>query len=270
MSYGAKAAERLANKIVLITGASSGIGAATARELAAASKGNIRLILAARRDDRLAALSKLLIREFPSVKIHNAKLDVSVTDAVKPFLSSLPKEFADIDVLINNAGKALGLDLVGNLKQDDIEGMFQTNVLGLINMTQEVLPILKKKNAGDIINIGSIAGKDAYPYGSVYCASKAGVKYFSNALRKELIDTRIRVLEIDPGAVNTEFSLVRFHGDHSKADNVYQGTTPLDATDIAELIVFGMTRKENTVVAEMTVFPNHQASSTHIYRRPPT
>ncbi|EAZ63493.1 NADP(+)-dependent dehydrogenase [Scheffersomyces stipitis CBS 6054] len=268
MSFGKKAAERLANKIILITGASSGIGEATAREFASAANGNIRLILTARRKEKLAQLSDSLTKEFPTIKIHSAKLDVTEHDGIKPFISGLPKDFADIDVLINNAGKALGKASVGEISDSDIQGMMQTNVLGLINMTQAVIPIFKAKNSGDIVNIGSIAGRDPYPGGSIYCASKAAVKFFSHSLRKELINTRIRVLEVDPGAVLTEFSLVRFHGDQGAADAVYEGTQPLDASDIAEVIVFGITRKQNTVIAETLVFPSHQASASHVYKAP--
>ncbi|KAK7681113.1 hypothetical protein QCA50_015728 [Cerrena zonata] len=214
MSFGSKAAQRLANKVILITGASSGIGEATAREITQAAAGNVKLILAARREDRLT----------------------------------------------------LGKDQVGDLLQEDIQGMFQTNVLGLINLTQAVLPIFKKKNSGDIVNIGSVAGHESYPGGSVYCSSKAAVKFFSQSLRKELINTKIRVLEVDPGAVETEFSLVRFKQDAQAAKKVYEGTTPLDASDIAEIIVFGLSRKQNTVIAETLVFPSHQASSVHVHK----
>lgn len=266
MSFGRKAAERLANKIVLITGASSGIGEATAKEFASAAKGNIRLILAARRLERLNALSSKLISEFPGIKVHSAALDVSNTASIQPFLSNLPSDFADVDILINNAGKALGRDNVGEISTNDILGMFNTNVLGLIAVTQAVIPIFKRKNSGDIVNLGSIAGRDAYPGASVYCASKASVNFFTHSLRKELINTRIRVLEVDPGAVETEFSLVRFHGDKEKADETYKGTEPLNAHDIAEIIVFGVSRRQNTVMAETLVFPSHQASSTHIYK----
>lgn len=268
MSFGAKAAARLANKVILITGASSGIGSATAKELASAANGNIKLILTARREDRLKKLSSLLMNDFPSLKIHLAKLDVSVVNSIKPFLSGLPGEFSDIDVLINNAGKALGKDEIGEIKDEDIQGMFQTNVLGLIGLTQAVIPRFKEKNSGDIVNIGSVAGRETYPGGGVYCATKASVKYFSQVLRKELINTKIRVLEVDPGAVNTEFSLVRFYGDQAKADEVYEGVEPLLAEDIAEVIVFGITRKQKTVIAETLVFPTYQAGSANIYKGP--
>ncbi|KAK6454826.1 NADP(+)-dependent dehydrogenase [Scheffersomyces xylosifermentans] len=268
MSFGKKAAERLANKIILITGASSGIGEATAREIASAANGNISLILTARRQDRLSKVQDSLLKDFPSLKIHSAIFDVTKKEGIKPFISGLPKDFADIDVLINNAGKALGKANVGEIEDEDIDGMFQTNVLGLINLTQAVLPIFKAKNSGDIVNIGSIAGRDPYPGGAIYCASKAAVKFFSHSLRKELINTKIRVLEVDPGAVLTEFSLVRFKGDQSQADSVYEGTTPLGPEDIAEVIVFGLTRKQNTVIAETLVFPQHQASASHVYKAP--
>ena len=268
MSFGKKAAERLANKIILITGASSGIGEATARELASASNGNLLLILAARREDRLSKLSSSLMLQWPKLKIHTQKLDVTKKETLKPFIDDLPKEFSDIDVLVNNAGKALGRSIVGEVSDEDIDGMMSTNVLGLINMTQTVLPIFKKKNSGDIVNIGSVAGKDPYPGGSVYCASKAAVNFFTHSLRKELIDTGIRVLEVDPGAVKTEFSVVRFHGDTAMADKAYEGTEPLGPEDIAEIIVFGLSRRPNTVIAETLVFPSHQASASHIYRKP--
>lgn len=266
MSFGSRAAERLANKIVLITGASSGIGAATARELASAANGNIKLILTARRENRLTDLALELTKAYGPIRIHTAKLDVSDSAAIKPFITGLPTEFASIDVLINNAGKALGKDNVGSMTAEDINGMMQTNVLGLINMTQAVLPIFKEKNAGDVVNIGSIAGKEPYPGGSVYCASKAAVNFFTHSLRKELISTKIRVLEVDPGAVETEFSVVRFHGDKAAADKVYEGCEPLTAEDIAEVIVFGLSRKQNTVIAETLVFPSHQAGASHVYK----
>ncbi|KAK7681112.1 hypothetical protein QCA50_015727 [Cerrena zonata] len=189
MSYGPKAAERLAQKVVLITGASAGIGEATAKEIADAAAGDVKLILTARRKDKLDSLSDSLIKQYPDIKVLTTELDVSKTDTIQPFLNGLPEEFADIDVLINNAGKALGRDDIGTILQDDIEGMFQTNVLGLIALTQAVLPIFKKKNSGDIVNLGSIAGRDSYPGGGIYCPTKAAVKSFSQVLRKELINT---------------------------------------------------------------------------------
>ncbi|CAG90108.2 DEHA2G02684p [Debaryomyces hansenii CBS767] len=266
MSYGSKAAERVANKIVLITGASSGIGEATAKEIASAANGNLKLVLCARRKEKLDNLSKELTDKYSSIKVHVAQLDVSKLETIKPFINDLPKEFSDVDVLVNNAGLALGRDEVGTIDTDDMLSMFQTNVLGLITITQAVLPIMKKKNSGDVVNIGSIAGRDSYPGGGIYCPTKASVKSFSQVLRKELISTKIRVLEVDPGNVETEFSNVRFKGDMEKAKSVYAGTEPLLSEDVAEVVVFGLTRKQNTVIAETLVFSTNQASSSHLYR----
>lgn len=266
MSYGTKAAERLSGKTVLITGASAGIGEATVRELAEAANGNIKFILTARRLGKLKALEKELLEKYPQIKVLSAELDVSKLETIKPFVKNLKSEYADIDILINNAGKALGRDEVGTIDETDIQEMFQTNVLALIMLTQEVLPIFKAKNAGDIVNLGSIAGRDPYPGGGIYCPTKAAVKSFSHALRKELISTKIRVIEVDPGNVETEFSQVRFRGDSEKAKSVYAGTEPLVAVDIAEVIVFGLTRKQNTVLAETLVFSTNQASASHLYR----
>ena len=153
------------------------------------------------------------------------------------------------------------MDQAPNIKEDDINVMMDTNVTGLINMTQAILPIFKARDEGgkgDIINIGSIAGRDPYPSGSIYCATKAAVRAFTDALRRELISTRIRVIEIDPGQVKTEFSVVRFYGDKAKADNVYKGCEPLTPDDIAEVVVFAAGRRENVVIADTLIFPSHQ------------
>ncbi|EGV62901.1 NADP-dependent 3-hydroxy acid dehydrogenase [Yamadazyma tenuis] len=266
MSFGSKAAERISNKVVLITGASAGIGAATAKEIAVTANGNIKLILTARRKDKLQDLADELTQQFPDIKVLTVALDVSKLETIRPFVEALPQEFADIDVLVNNAGLALGRDPVGSILDEDITTMFQTNVLGLITLTQAVLPIMKAKDSGDIINLGSIAGRDPYPGGGIYCPTKASVKSFSHVLRKELISTKIRIIEIDPGNVETEFSNVRFKGDLEKAKAVYAGTEPLYAEDIAEFIVFAITRKQKTVMAETLVFSTNQASATHLYR----
>lgn len=266
MSYGTKSIKRLAGKTILITGASAGIGEATVRELAEASEGNVKFILTARRLEKLAELEIELRSKFPNIDIYCAALDVSKLEDIKPFMKRIPTDFADIDILINNAGKALGREEVGQIADADIKEMFETNVLALIMLTQEVLPIFKAKNSGDIVNLGSIAGRDPYPGGGIYCPTKAAVKSFSHALRKELISTKIRVIEVDPGNVETEFSNVRFRGDVEKAKAVYAGTEPLVALDIAEIIVFALTRKQNTVIAETLVFSTNQASSSHLYR----
>lgn len=266
MSYGGKALERLKGKTILITGASAGIGEATVRELAEAAEGNLKFILTARRKDKLDQLKKDLELRFPSIKVLTVQLDVSNFSAIKSFVQDLPKEFSEVDVLINNAGKALGREEVGQIADRDIKEMFDTNVLALIVLTQEILKSFKAKNSGDIVNLGSIAGRDPYPGGGIYCPTKAAVKSFSQALRKELINTKIRVIEVDPGNVETEFSNIRFRGDLEKAKAVYAGTEPLVAADIAEIIVFALTRKQNTVIAETLVFSTNQASSSHLYR----
>lgn len=266
MSQGRKAAERLSGKTILITGASAGIGQATALEYLDASNGNVKLILAARRLEKLQEFKDKVTKEYPSAKVFVGQLDVTQFDKIQPFLDNLPEEFKDIDILINNAGKALGSDKVGDISTADIEGMVNTNVIGLITVTQAVLPIFKAKNSGDIVNLGSVAGREAYPTGSIYCATKHAVRAFTQSLRKELIDTKIRIIEIDPGNVETEFSLVRYKGDTARAKKVYENTEPLYADDVADLIVYATSRKANTVVADVLLFATNQASPYHIYR----
>lgn len=270
-SYGSNAAKNLAGKTVLITGASAGIGQATALELAAAANGDLKLVLTARRMDRLLALKKELESKYPSsstpgISVLTLELDVSDYKSIPKFVSALPKEFADIDILVNNAGMVFGVETVGDIKQQDIDVMFHTNVLGLIALTQAIIPIFKAKNAGDVVNLGSIAGRDPYPGGAIYCATKAALRSFSHSLRKETINTKIRVIEVDPGAVQTEFSVVRYRGDQDKADAVYKGIDPLVAQDIAEIITFAVTRRKTVVIAETLVFPTNQASASHMYR----
>jgi 3-hydroxy acid dehydrogenase/malonic semialdehyde reductase len=254
--------KRLEGKTIVVTGASSGIGKATALEFARTSPKNLKLILTARRTDKLEELAQEIKKEVgDGVKVHPVKLDISKPDQVRSFVSNLPKEYQEIDVLVNNAGMVKGVDKAGDIKEEDMNIMFDTNVTGLINMTQAVLAVMRKRGEsgqGDIINIGSIAGREGYPGGSIYCATKAAVRTFTEAMRKELIATRIRVAVIDPGQVETEFSLVRFGGDKEKADAVYKGVTALTGADIAETIVFVAGRPENVVVADMLVFPNHQ------------
>ncbi|CAG9946740.1 unnamed protein product [Clonostachys rosea f. rosea IK726] len=267
----AAAAKRLSGKTILITGASSGIGRSTALEFARTSPQNLRLILTARREDALRELRDQIREEVGGgVEVLPVKLDVSDADAVRGFVGNLPEEWRDINVLVNNAGLVRGVDRAPEIKEDDINVMFATNVTGLINMTQAILPIFLKRpegGQGDIINISSIAGRESYPGGSIYCASKAAVKSFTDSLRKELIASRVRVISVDPGQVETEFSVVRFYGDKSKADAVYAGCTPLTPDDIAEVIVFTATRPENVVVADSLIFPNHQASATIMHRK---
>lgn len=268
MSYGVKAAERLAGKTVLLTGASSGIGQATALELAAAANGNIRLIVAARRADRLQELKTTLEQKYQSISVLPQSLDVSKYRDVPKWVESLPSEWSKVDILINNAGLATGREPVGELGAEDVESMYFTNVLGLIALTNIFVAKFRAQGAGDVVMLGSIAGREAYTGGSIYCATKASLRSFTTSLRKETIDVPgIRIIEVDPGAVETEFSIVRFRGDKSKADAVYSGTEPLVAEDIAEIIVFALSRRQNTVIAETLVFPSNQAGAAAIHRK---
>lgn len=256
--------KRLEGKTIVVTGASSGIGKSTALEFARTSPKGLKLVLTARRLDSLKQLASAINKEVgDGVKVLPVQLDVSKPDQVRNFVQSLPKEYQEIDVLVNNAGLVKGMDKAGEIKEEDIQVMMDTNVSGLIHMTQAVLKVMRKRGEtgqGDIINIGSIAGREGYPGGSIYCATKAAIRTFTEAIRKELIATRIRIMEIDPGQVETEFSIVRFSGDKAKADKVYEGVTPLTPEDIAETVVFVAGRPENVVIADMLIFPNHQVS----------
>lgn len=262
---------RLEGKTVIVTGASSGIGKSTALEFARTSPKSLKLILTARRIDTLKEIAGNIKNEVGTgVQVLPIRLDVRNPEEVRGFVDSLPAEFREIDILVNNAGLVKGTAKAPDILEEDIEVMFSTNVTGLINMTQAVLPIFKKRDnggRGDIINIGSIAGRDPYPGGSIYCASKAAVRSFTDAIRRELVATRIRIIEIDPGQVETEFSVVRFYGDKAKADAVYVGCEPLTPEDIAEVVVFAAGRRENVVIADTLIFPNHQAAATVMHKR---
>ncbi|KAF2627150.1 NADP-dependent l-serine/l-allo-threonine dehydrogenase-like protein ydfg [Macroventuria anomochaeta] len=263
-------AKRLAGKTILVTGASSGIGKSTALEFARTQPDDLKLILTARREDALKEVKSEIEGFAKGVKVHVVKLDVSNVEEIGKFVGSLPEEFREVDVLVNNAGLVKGVDKAPSIAQADINIMFQTNVTGLIAMTQTILPIFLARpdgGRGDIINIGSIAGREPYPGGSIYCATKAAVRSFTDALRKELVASRVRVIEIDPGQVETEFSVVRFGGDREKAKKVYEGVEPLTGDDIAEVVVFAAGRRENVVLADTLVFPNHQAAATVMHRK---
>lgn len=199
--------KRLDGKTIVITGASSGIGRSCAKEFARTSPKNLKIILTARRIDSLKEVAADINKEVgDGVKVLPVKLDISKPEEVGAFVSNLPEEFKDIDILVNNAGLVKGVAKAPDILPEDIDTMFATNVTGLINMTQAVMPIMKKRDEGgrgDIINIGSIAGREGYPGGSIYCATKAAVRTFTDSLRRELIATRIRVIEVDPGQVET-------------------------------------------------------------------
>jgi 3-hydroxy acid dehydrogenase/malonic semialdehyde reductase len=271
MSAASGARMRLHGKTVVITGASSGIGRSTAFEFARASPSNLRLVLTARRLEVLRQVAVDIQNEVGSaVSILPVQLDVSNPDQVRDFVPGLPAEFRDIDILVNNAGLVKGVAQAPDITATDIETMLSTNFTGLVNMTQAILPIYKQRRdggLGDIINVGSIAGRDPYAGGSIYCATKAAVRSFTDSLRRELIATRIRVMEIDPGQVETEFSVVRFYGDKAKAKAVYDGCEPLTPDDVAEMIVFAASRRQNVVIAETLIYPNHQASAAVLHRK---
>lgn len=262
-------ASRLIGKTVLITGASAGIGAATAVLFA---KAGSNVILAARRTDALKAVSEACVAAHKEAGIQGGgkfaavQLDVSDRKQIASFFERVPEELRTVDVLVNNAGFVLGVDKVGTINEDDIESMFSVNVFGLISLTQLLVRDFKARNTGHIINLGSVAGREAYAGGSIYCATKHAVRAFSGALLREVVDTNIRVTEIEPGMVETEFSIVRFRGDKSAADKVYQGLQPLVAEDIAEEIVWAASRPPHVNIAEVYVLPVNQASATINYR----
>jgi NADP-dependent 3-hydroxy acid dehydrogenase YdfG len=254
----------LDGRIGFITGASSGIGAACAR---AFGRAGARLLLAARRRDRLEALAAEIGGGAPG-RVHTLELDVRDQPAVARALASLPAEWAEIDLLINNAGLSRGLAKLHEGEFADWEEMIDTNVLGLLYVTRAVLPGMVARGRGHVINLGSIAGHEPYPGGNVYCASKAAVQALTSGLRMDLVDTPIRVSTIDPGLVETEFSLVRFHGDAPRAAQVYRGLEPLTAEDVAEVVLFCATRPPHVNLAEVLLLPTAQASATLVHRRP--
>ena len=248
------------NRTVLITGATSGIGQATARVFA---KSSFRLVLCGRRKERLNKLQK----EFSELtQVHTLCFDISDRNAVEKAMLSLPDSFSDIDVLINNAGNAHGLAPIQSASLDDIDTMMNTNVKGLVYISKLVINKMITKNSGHIINIGSIAGKEVYPSGNVYCASKHAVDVLSKAMRIELNPYNIKVGAIHPGLVETEFSQVRFKGDKQRAKQVYKGFSPLTAQDIAEVIYFAVTRPPHVNIADLLILPTAQADSRILKR----
>ena len=250
------------NKIALITGATSGIGKAIAYKLAEI---NYDLIITGRRGNLLDVIEKDIKNKY-SVQAISLSFDIRNRSECEHAMEKLPKEWQNISVLINNAGLAAGLSKIqdGNFEHWDM--MIDTNLKGLLNITKLISPILINKNEGHIINIGSIAGKEVYPNGNVYCATKHAVDALTKAMRIDMIEHNIKVTAINPGMVETEFSVVRFDGDKEKAKAVYEGITPLYAGDIAEAVIFAVTRPKHVNINDMLIMPTIQASATIVNR----
>ncbi len=245
------------NKTILITGATAGIGKETAFRFA---KEGHRLILCARRKELLEDLVENIKTNF-NVEAIALIIDVRDKDAVEQKLSSLPKEWRNIDVLVNNAGLALGLNTIDNGNINDWEVMIDTNVKGLLYMTKFTLPYIEKSSCPHIINIGSIAGKEAYPKGNVYCATKHAVDALSKSMRIDLLKKGIKVSQVAPGAVETEFSVVRFKGDKTKADKVYQNYQPLRGEDVADVVYYVSNLPKHVNINDVLVMPTAQAAA---------
>lgn len=251
------------SKIACITGASAGIGAATARILA---QNGYQLLLAARRVERLKTLA-LELQENYGVKVHVFALDVRDRAAVNSAFDQLPAEWKAIDVLINNAGLSQGLDAFHEASLDDWDTMIDTNVKGLLYVSRLVSAWMVARQSGHIVNIGSIAGKETYANGNVYCATKHAVDSLNKAMRIDLLAHGIRVTGIHPGAVETEFSEVRFKGDVARAKKVYEGFEPLLANDVAEAIWFALSRPAHVTINDMVIMPTAQANTSHLLKK---
>lgn len=250
-------------RTIFITGATSGIGKACAEKFAANGD---RLIINGRRKDRLEELKSNLEAKYKTA-VFCAEFDVRNKDRVFEAINNLPDEWQSIDILINSAGLAVGRDLFDAAEIDDWETMLQTNVNGLLYVTKAVLPSMIKKNGGHIINLGSIAGDDMYERGNVYCASKAAVDAISRTMRIDLLPHRIKVTNIKPGAVETEFAIVRFKGDEQKAAKTYEGFTPLSAEDIADTIFYSASLPSHVCINELTITCTAQANGIYSYKK---
>lgn len=250
------------SKIAFITGASSGIGAACARKFA---QGGYTLLLNARSIDKLQALKTELETAY-GIDVELLPFDVRDRKAAEAALKSLPEKYQTIDVFVNNAGLALGVDKEYEGTEENYDTMIETNITALLMMTRLIVPGMVKRGKGHVINIGSVAGDAAYPGGSVYCATKAAVKVLSDGLRMDLVDTPLRVTNVKPGLVETNFSVTRFAGDKERADKVYQGIKPLTGEDIAEVVYFAASAPEHVQIAEVLVLATHQASGTIVHR----
>lgn len=248
-------------KTVLITGATSGIGMACARRFAI---GGYNLIITGRSADKLQLLEAEL--ETDGVSVLNLAFDVRDRNATREALTSIPQEFKPIDVLINNAGLARGLEPEYEGSFQDWDEMIDTNIKGLLNVTRIIVPEMVDQNHGHVINIGSVAGDAAYANGGVYCATKAAVKALSDGLRIDVAHTKVRVTNLKPGLVETNFSNVRFHGDNERANNVYKGIEPLRGEDIADVAFYAASAPEHVQIAEVLVLATHQANGTVVHR----
>lgn len=248
-------------KIALITGATSGIGQACARRFA---KNGYAVIITGRNERKLSNLKNEL--EEAGTMVLSLIFDVRESDKAEAAIASLPEEWKAIDVLVNNAGLALGLDKEYEGDPTDWNTMIDTNIKGLLTMTRLVVPGMVARNKGHVVNIGSVAGDAAYANGNVYCATKAAVKLITDGLRIDVADTAVRVTNVKPGLVETNFSNVRFHGDNARAENVYKGIKPLTGDDIADVVVYAANAPEHVQIAEVLVLATHQASGSVIHR----
>lgn len=252
----------LKGKVVFITGATSGIGEACAR--AFAEKG-AKIIITGRQLFRLQSLASELFSYGTDVKFF--ALDVRQPQAILEVLNHLPDQWKKIDILINNAGLALGLEPLQEGNPDEWDTMIDTNIKGLLYVTKGILPLMISNHQGHIVNIGSLASVQAYPNGAVYCATKAAVKVLSDGIRMDVVHTPIRVTNVQPGLVDTNFSMTRFHGDRERAERVYQGIEALTAEDVADVVLYVTTAPPHVQIAEVTMMPTQQASSTVIHRK---
>jgi NADP-dependent 3-hydroxy acid dehydrogenase YdfG len=254
---------RVKGEVVFVTGASSGIGAACARAFA---REGARLLLAARRAERITAEVPALLAA-GAAEVRVLRLDTRQADAVRAAVDGLPDDWKAVEVLVNNAGLSRGLDKMHEGSLDDWNEMIDTNVKGLLHVDRAVVPLMAARRRGTVVHIGSIAGRQAYPGGNVYCATKAAVAVLTEGLRLDLLGTGVRVTCVEPGMVLTEFGEVRFHGDRDRAEGVYKGVTPLSGDDVAEIVVFVATRPDHVQVAELVVLPTDQASAIHVHRK---
>ncbi|EIW16206.1 MULTISPECIES: SDR family oxidoreductase [Pelosinus] len=253
----------LKNKIVFISGASGGIGKACAELFA---KAGAKLIISARTVEKVQEVANE-IKEKYQTEVLALQLDVQDKKAVNELIDTLPLDWQKIDILVNNAGLARGLDKLHEGDPEDWEAMIDTNVKGLLYLTRKIVPQMLEHNLnGHVINIGSTAGIMAYPGGTVYCATKAAVKFISDGLRMDVVDTPIRVTNIQPGMVETNFSVIRFHGNQQQADNVYDGIEPLVAEDIADIVVYAASAPAHVQICEVTVTPTHQATGGIVHK----